>query len=144
MSANTQLVCPHCSKINRVPAERLTDGPTCGTCRKQLFTGKPLKLDDDSLKRHVQKDGVPIVIDFWAPWCGPCKAMAPVFEAAACKHEPKIRFGKLNTDDYPDAAAPFGIRGIPTIIVFKNGREANRISGAMNQSQFDAWISKLT
>ena len=144
MSDNVQVVCPVCGKINRVPQARLADGATCGSCHKSLFNGKPLSLDGDSLKRHIKKNDIPLVVDFWAPWCGPCKMMAPAFEQAAQQLGSAARLAKLNTDNYPDAAAPYNIRGIPTLILFKSGREIDRSSGAMSLSQLIAWIGQHT
>jgi thioredoxin 2 len=142
MNQSVQIVCPVCSKLNRVPQAKLADGANCGVCHKPLFSGKPLSLDSVSLKRHIAKNDVPLVVDFWAPWCGPCKMMAPAFEQAAQQLEPAVRLAKLNTDDYSDAAAPYNIRGIPTLILFKKGREVDRSSGAMNLSQLSAWIGR--
>jgi thioredoxin 2 len=142
MSNNIQIVCPVCAKLNRVPQSRLADGASCGSCHKSLFSAKPISLDGDTLKRHIQKNDIPLVVDFWAPWCGPCKMMAPAFEQAAQQLEPAVRLAKLNTDEHPDAAAPYNIRGIPTLILFQNGQEAERTSGAMNLSQLTSWIGQ--
>ena len=144
MSENIQIVCSACGRLNRVPRARLADEASCGACHKQLFSGKPITLNDDSLKRHIARDGIPLLVDFWAPWCGPCKAMAPAFEQAARQLEPGVRFAKINTDEYPDAAAPYNIRGIPTLILFKNGHEADRVSGAMSLPQLTDWIGQHT
>jgi len=142
MSENVQIVCPVCSKLNRVPQARLAEGASCGACHKSLFSAKPLALDGDSLKRNINKNDLPLVVDFWAPWCGPCKMMAPAFEQAAQQLGPAVRLAKLNTDEYPDAAAPYNIKGIPTLILFKSGREVSRSSGAMSLSQLTGWIGQ--
>jgi thioredoxin 2 len=142
MSKNVQIVCPVCSKLNRVPQARLAEGASCGSCHKSLFSAKPLALDGDSLKRNIKKNDLPLVVDFWAPWCGPCKMMAPAFERAQQQLGPAVRLAKLNTDEYPDAAAPYNIRGIPTLILFKSGREVDRSSGAMSLSQLTGWIGQ--
>ncbi len=135
-----ELVCPHCHRVNRVPEERLSQDPKCGACHAPLFTGHPISLDEASFKRYLEREDLPLVVDFWAPWCGPCKMMAPAFEQAARQFEPSARFAKVNTDEHPQAAAPYGIRGIPTLILFKSGREYQRVSGAMNFSQLSAWL----
>jgi len=142
MSENVQIVCPVCSKLNRVPQARLAEGASCGACHKSLFSAKPLAFDGDSLKRNINKNDLPLVVDFWAPWCGPCKMMAPAFEQAAQQLGPAVRLAKLNTDEYPDAAAPYNIKGIPTLIIFKSGREVGRSSGAMSLSQLTGWIGQ--
>jgi thioredoxin 2 len=142
MNQSVQIVCPACSKLNRVPRAKLADDANCGACHKPLFSGKPLSLDSASLKRHIAKNDIPLVVDFWAPWCGPCKMMAPAFEQVTQQLEPAVRLAKLNTDEYSDAAAPYNIRGIPTLILFKKGREVDRSSGAMNLSQLSAWIDR--
>ena len=142
MSENVQIVCPVCSKLNRVPQARLAEGASCGACHKSLFSAKPLALDGDSLKRNINKNDLPLVVDFWAPWCGPCKMMAPAFEQAAQQLGPAVRLAKLNTDEYPDAAAPYNIKGIPTLIIFQSGREVGRSSGAMSLSQLTGWIGQ--
>jgi len=137
-----QVVCPHCNKLNRVPTTKLANEGHCGACHKRLFTGKAIKVDDDGLKRHIQKNHLPVLVDFWAPWCAPCKVMAPIFEQVASEVEPRIRFLKLNTEDYPDAAAPLGIRSIPTLILFKRSREVARVSGAMDKAGLTNWLQQ--
>jgi len=134
------LVCPHCNAINRIPGDRLDHKPTCGKCKKPLFTGHPTELTDQNFARHVGKNDLPVVVDFWAPWCAPCKMMAPHFEAVAAQLEPHVRLAKLNTEHAQQAAAQFGIRSIPTLAVFKNGREVARQAGAMDARTMTVWI----
>ncbi|HJV28205.1 MAG TPA: thioredoxin TrxC [Aromatoleum sp.] len=125
------LPCPHCHTLNRVPSDRLSEGPTCGKCHESLFAAHPLPLDDRLFDIHAGRSDLPLLVDFWAPWCGPCQTMAPAFEAAAAHLEPKIRLGKVNTDEQQGLAARFGIRSIPTLILFRGGQEVARQSGAM-------------
>ncbi len=134
------LVCPHCGATNRLPRERLADGGRCGRCKGALFTGKPVALDDATLARHVESSELPLVVDFWAPWCGPCRAMAPQFEAAAARIEPLARLAKLDTEANPSAASRLGIRSVPTLIVFRGGREVARQSGAMDAVTLERWV----
>jgi thioredoxin 2 len=141
MSTPCQLVCQSCDSLVRVPAERLGDGPRCPKCHAALFDGQPLTLTAANFDRHVANNGLPLVVDFWAPWCAPCRAMAPVFEQAAGRIEPAARFAKLNTEDAGAVAARHGIRSIPTLVVFKGGQEVARQTGAMDASSLDRWLA---
>jgi len=140
MSEAVQVVCPSCSSVNRVPAARLGERPRCGACRSPLFAGHPVELTEASFDAHVGRGDIPVVVDFWAAWCGPCRTMAPHFERAAAELEPRVRFGKVDTDREQRLAGRLGIRGIPTVIAFRSGREVARQSGAMDLAQLRAWI----
>ena len=135
------VVCPACGTTNRVLRGRLGEAPVCGNCRKPLFPGEPIALDAASFERHVKASGsVPLVVDFWAAWCGPCRMMAPAFEQAAARVPPGVRLAKLDTEAEQEIAARHGIRSIPTLIAFRDGREVARQSGALNLAQLMQWI----
>jgi thioredoxin 2 len=134
------VVCPGCHSANRFPSARLGDGPRCGKCKQPLFTGEPIQLTDQSFDRHLKRSDIPLVTDFWAAWCGPCKMMAPFFERAAAQLEPRVRLVKVNTDENPMLAQRYRINSIPTTVVFKGGREVARQPGAMNMQQLLQWI----
>ncbi|MEW8508815.1 MAG: thioredoxin TrxC [Candidatus Thiodiazotropha sp.] len=139
MSEALHVVCPHCDGINRIPAERLGDGAKCGKCHQSLFPGKPLELDERRFTRHAQKSEIPLLIDFWAPWCGPCQMMAPAFEGAAVQLEPAVRLIKVNTEEAQQLGARFAIRSIPTLMLMRGGREVARQAGAMDQGGIVQW-----
>jgi len=140
MSDALTLGCPHCHAVNRVSRARLNDGPTCGKCKQPLFTGEPVALTSANFRALVERSELPVVVDFWAGWCGPCKMMAPIFAEAARELEPRMRFAKLDTEAEQALAGRFGIRSIPTLIVFKGGREVARQAGAMQGSQLRQWL----
>ncbi|MBC7750800.1 MAG: thioredoxin TrxC [Candidatus Saccharibacteria bacterium] len=136
------IVCPNCMAKNRVPDERVQDNPTCGKCQQALLPTHPIELNDQNFFQYVQNTELPIVVDFWAEWCGPCKAMAPHFSQAA-KNAPQYRFVKVNTELAQKISAQFNIRSIPTIAVFKNGKEIARQAGAMQAPQLLAWLGQV-
>ncbi len=139
MSETTQIVCPQCDGINRVPTARLGDGPRCGACKTPLFEAKPLALSEARFRRHLALSGIPLLVDFWASWCGPCRAMAPAFEAAARTLEPRMRLIKVSTEEAPALATELAISSIPTLALFAGGREVARQAGAMPAGRIIAW-----
>jgi len=142
MSSSTIIPCPRCHTLNRIPAERHAQDGKCGQCGGPLFTGHPLTLDVGHFDRHAGAADLPLLVDFWAAWCGPCRAMAPAFERTAQEFEPRLRFGKVDTDAEQELAARFGIQAIPTLILFRGGREVARQSGALPAGALRAWIDR--
>jgi len=140
MSDRLNIVCPHCNAANRVPPQRAVDKPKCGKCHKPLFDGHPVALDEAGFERHIAANDVPVVVDFWAPWCGPCRMMAPEYEKAAAMLEPNARFAKVNTEEAQALAQRFNIRSIPTMALFRGGREIARQSGAMGAAAIANWV----
>jgi thioredoxin 2 len=135
------IVCPHCDTVNRIASERLTQHPRCGQCKEPVFTGQPLEFTGRSFQQHIARNDIPVVVDFWAAWCGPCKMMAPSYAQAAVTLEPRARLAKLNTEQEQDIAGQFNIRSIPTLVIFKAGREIDRKSGAMGTTDIVRWIN---
>ncbi len=140
MSQAKHVVCPHCDAVNRVPADKLDSHPTCGRCKEALFTGAPVELTDRTFAKHVKRNDIPLVVDFWAAWCGPCKMMAPHFKTVAAQMEPHARFAKLSTEQAQNVAAQYNIRSIPTVAVFRGGREIARQAGALDAGRLSQWV----
>ena len=140
MSTDTlHIVCPHCHTTNRVVAAQLGSAPDCGKCHRPLFTGHPASLDEAAFEKHMLRSDVPVLVDFWAPWCGPCRMMAPAFEQAAAQLEPHMRVVKVNTEEAQALAGRLQIRSIPTLALFAGGREVVRQPGAMGVADIVRW-----
>jgi len=142
--ASRQIVCPHCDSVNRVPEDRPALKARCGRCHNPLFAGPPLSVTAQNFERHIRDGDIPVVVDFWAAWCGPCKMMAPIYERAAAEFEPEIRFLKVDTEAAPELAARYNIRGIPTLILFRKGEVVDQRVGALDATALRGWLQQHT
>ncbi|MCB1650222.1 MAG: thioredoxin TrxC [Pseudomonadales bacterium] len=141
MSQDIYVSCPHCHRKNRLPADKLSAHGNCGACKQALFTGAPIPVTQNQFEQHLG-GSLPVVVDFWAPWCGPCRQFAPTFEAACRTLEPRAQLLKVNTEEQTGLAQRYGIRSIPTLMIFRDGKEVARVSGALPASQFTAWVQQ--
>ena len=136
------VACPQCHSLVRVPEARTLEHPRCPRCKAEVFPGAPVALDGDSFAAHAERATLPVLVDFWAPWCGPCHMMAPVLDHTAAQRATRLRVAKVNTDEQQQLAARFGIRSIPTLILFRQGREIARQSGAMDATSLSRWLDR--
>ena len=142
MSDSKHVVCPHCASVNRVPVDRLGAGGRCGRCKQALFSGQPAAVDEAGFQAQLTRSDLPLLVDFWAAWCGPCRMMAPAFEQAARQLEPRLRLLKVDTERAQALSARLNIRSIPTMVLFSGGREVDRLSGALDAGGIVAWASQ--
>ncbi len=140
---NVNVVCPHCLKVNRIPKKESYAKANCGACKKSLLDAKPVAVDADKLATFIANSELPVVVDFWAPWCGPCLQMAPNFEEAALSMPLQAQFLKVNTEEQQALGAQYGIRSIPTLIVFKNGKQVDQLSGALSTARLQSWVKQF-